>query len=101
MFAHFLKKIADLASRHVDFLRKTFSDGGIPSMSRVMTIPHVIISCWAVVYIVLHTHGIGLDTLTGLGAFATVHYGVNRVTNIFTKKQQPQDDQAAKEQANG
>lgn len=100
MFAKILSKISSLAGRHLDFLKKTFSDDGIPSMSRIMTVPHSLIACWAVVYIVLHTHGIGLDTATGLGAFATVHYGVNKITKIFTKKDAPTDD-AAKEAANG
>lgn len=83
MFSKLLSKIASLSGKHLDFLKKAFSDNGTPSMSRVMTIPHVIIACWAVVYIALKTHGIGLDTLTGLGGFATVHYGVNRISNMF------------------
>lgn len=87
-----LIRIGNLASAHLDFVKKAFSDNGTPSSSRLLTIPHSITACVALLYIVYKTHTIDGMTASGLGAFAGAHYAINRVTTAFGK--QKADDPA-------
>ena len=89
IFKSVLSKIDALASSHLDFIKKAFSDNGTPSSSRLLTIPHTITACVAVLYIVFKTHTIDGMTASGLGAFAGAHYAINRVTTAFGKNQNP------------
>jgi hypothetical protein len=66
------------------FLKAAFSDNGTPSSSRLLTVPHSIAAIFVLVYLTIHTgHYPGMDEATGLGAFATAHYAINRVSNMF------------------
>lgn len=85
MMTTVLAKLDSLASAHIDFLKRAFSDNGTPSSSRLLTIPHTITACAALLYIVYKTHGIDGMTASGLGAFAGAHYAINRVTTAFGK----------------
>jgi hypothetical protein len=80
-----LAKLNLLASAHFDFIKRAFSDNGTPSSSRLLTIPHTITACAALLFIVYKTHGIDGMTASGLGAFAGAHYAINRVTTAFGK----------------
>lgn len=72
-----------------EFLKGVFSDGGSPSASRVLTVPHVIVSCFAVVWVTVKTmHIPDAMTLAGLGGFATIHYAVNAARNVLQKTTQ-------------
>jgi hypothetical protein len=77
------------------YLNKAFSDGGSPSSSRLLTAAHSLIACGALIFVVVKTHALpdGM-TLTGLGAFSTAHYAVNRATNAFGKSNVPKPDVA-------
>lgn len=68
------------------YLKQAFSDSGSPSSSRLLTAVHSLVSCVALVWVVVKTHALpdGM-TLTGLGAFSTAHYAVNRATTAFGK----------------
>jgi hypothetical protein len=81
-------KIFSLADSHLDFIKKAFSDNGVPSSSRLLTVLHSLVACSAVVYIIVRSplHTIDGGVAAGLGGFATVHYGVNRITTAFQKK---------------
>lgn len=92
MLKHLLSRLNGLASSHLDFIKKAFSDNGTPSMSRLLTIPHSLTACIAVLYIVFKTHTIDGMTASGLGAFAGSHYAINRVTTAFGKNQNPTSD---------
>ena len=87
----FFSKVAALASAHLDFIKKAFSDKGTPSSSRLLTVLHSLVACSAVTYIVIHSpnHSIDGGVAAGLGAFATVHYAVNRGTTAFGKDNNP------------
>jgi len=89
MFKSVLTRLGVLASGHLDFVKKAFSDQGSPSSSRLLTIPHTITACVAVLYIVFKTHTIDGMTASGLGAFAGAHYAINRVTTAFGKSPTP------------
>lgn len=57
-----------------------------------MAIPHSIAAIFCLVYYVIKTHTLPDGTVSaGLGAFATAPYAVNRVSNMFQKKDQPED----------
>lgn len=75
------------------YLSKAFSDGGSPSSSRLLTAVHSLVACVVLVYVSFKNHGLpdGM-TLTGLGAFATAHYAVNRATTAFGKDKGPKPD---------
>lgn len=90
-----LARIELLASAHLDFVKKAFSDGGEPSSSRLLTIPHTVTACVALLYIVYKTHTIDGMTASGLGAFAGAHYAINRVTTAFGKQPAPKADDPA------
>ena len=85
--------ITDAIGKLSPWMSKAFSDGGSPSSSRVLTLLHSLVACAALVYIIIKTHLMpdGM-TLTGLGAFATAHYAVNRTTNAFGKSNAPKPD---------
>lgn len=72
------------------FVTQAFCDNGVPSSSRLLTIPHVIASIFVLVYVTIKNHVIPDATvLGGLGVFATVHYAVNKAGNAveaFSKK---------------
>ena len=84
----FKDKIVSLLDSHLDFMKKAFSDHGQPSSSRVLTVLHSLVACGALVYIIVRSpvHTIDGGVAAGLGGFATVHYGVNRVTTAFGKQ---------------
>jgi hypothetical protein len=70
------------------FLKGAFSDNGTPSSSRLLTAVHSGVVCGVLVAVVHHTHALpDAATMAGLGAFASVHYAVNRVTTAFGKNQ--------------
>ena len=75
------------------WVSKAFSDGGSPSSSRLLTAVHSLVACVALVFVVIKTHTLpdGM-TLTGLGAFSTAHYAVNRATTAFGKSNVPKPD---------
>lgn len=75
------------------WLAKAFSDNGSPSSSRILTLLHSLVSCGTLVYVVAKNHAIpdGM-TLTGLGAFSTAHYAVNRATTAWGKSNTPKPD---------
>jgi hypothetical protein len=75
------------------WMAKAFSDQGSPSSSRVLTLLHSLVACGALIYIVIKTHLMpdGM-TLTGLGAFSTANYAVNRATTAFGKPNTPKPD---------
>jgi hypothetical protein len=85
MSTRIASRISALASANLDFLKQAFSDNGTPSSSRLLTIPHTLTACAALLYIVYKTHGIDGMTASGLGAFAGAHYAINRVTTAFGK----------------
>jgi hypothetical protein len=72
---------------------KALSDGGSPSASRMLTAVHSLVACGVLIYVALKTHAIpdGM-TLTGLGAFSTAHYAVNRATTAWGKSNVPKPD---------
>lgn len=75
------------------WLNKAFSDGGSPSSSRFLTAVHSLVACVVLAYVSFKNHALpeGM-TLTGLGAFATAHYAVNRATTAFGKDKGPKPD---------
>jgi hypothetical protein len=84
-------KILALADSHLDFIKQAFSDNGTPSSSRLLTVLHSLVACSAVVYIIIRSplHTIDGGVAAGLGGFATVHYGVNRISNAMQRKAEP------------
>lgn len=78
------------------WMSKAFSDGGTPSSSRVLTAVHSLVACVTLIFVVVKTHMLpdGM-TLTGLGAFSTAHYAVNRATNAWGKPNTPKPDGAS------
>lgn len=75
------------------YLKQAFSDGGSPSSSRLLTAIHSLVACVVLLYVSIKNHGLpdGM-TLTGLGAFSTAHYAVNRATTAFGKDKPPKPD---------
>ncbi len=68
------------------YLKSAFSDNGTPSSSRLLTAVHSAVACVVLVYVVVKSHVMpDGTTLTGLGAFSTAHYAINRVTTAFGK----------------
>lgn len=87
MWKTLFQKISALCASHLDFMKKAFSDNGTPSSSRMLAIPHSLASIFVLVYLSVHLARFpGLDEATGLSAFATAPYAVNRVSNMFQKK---------------
>lgn len=88
------EKLFSLADAHLDFVKKAFSDNGIPSSSRLLTVVHSVVACFALIYIIVRSplHTIDGGVAAGLGGFATVHYGVNRFTSAFGKDKTPKLD---------
>lgn len=82
-----------MLAKTFQWLKNVFSDNGSPSASRLLTLPHSLVACGCLIYVCAKTHMMpdGM-TLTGLGAFATAHYAVNRATNAFGKDQGPKPD---------
>src|SRR6266404_9689185 len=70
----------------LSFLKQVFSDNGSPSASRLLTLLHSLVTCACLIYVTVHNHAIpdGM-TLTGLGAFATAPYAINRASVVFGK----------------
>jgi hypothetical protein len=86
MIAKALAKLNSLASAHLDFLKKAFSDNGQPSSSRLLTVLHSFAAMFVLIYIAVKTGKYpGVDEATGLGGFAVVHYGTNRISKMFGK----------------
>jgi hypothetical protein len=81
MFAFFVDQV-----KRFDF-GKAFSDDGQPSSSRLLTVPHSIVALFCAVYMTVKTGGHpDAMALTALGGLATVHYAVNRASNMFQRK---------------
>lgn len=81
-----LAKLSSLASAHLDFLKKAFSDNGQPSSSRLLTVLHSFAAMFVLIFIAVKTGKYpGVDEATGLGGFAVVHYGTNRISKMFGK----------------
>jgi hypothetical protein len=86
MIAKALAKLNSLASVHLDFLRAAFSDNGQPSSSRLLTVLHSFAAMFVLIFIAVKTGKYpGVDEATGLGGFAVVHYGTNRISKMFGK----------------
>lgn len=68
----------------IQYAKSVLSDNGIPSSSRLLTLLHSLVTCGCLIYVSVKNHAIpdGM-TLTGLGAFATAPYAVNRASNMF------------------
>lgn len=87
-----LSKLVQLGSAHLEFLRRAFSDNGVPSSSRILTLLHSLVAMGVLVFYVVKTHTMpDGGTLGGLGAFTTAHYLVNRATTAFGKQTKPAD----------
>jgi hypothetical protein len=83
-FKDLIKRFSTLAEKHLDFLSRAFSDNGTPSSSRVLTAFHSAAAIFVLTYIAVKSQKYpGVDEATGLGGFAVVHYGVNRVSGMF------------------
>ena len=81
-----LDKIGSLATGHLGYLKGAFSDNGMPSSSRFLTIPHSLTAIGCAIYMTVKTGGHPDPlALTALGGFATVHYAVNRASNMLKK----------------
>jgi hypothetical protein len=78
------------------YLKQAFSDGGNPSSSRLLTAVHSLVACGTLIFVAAKTHALpdGM-TLTGLGAFSTAHYAINRATTAFGKDKTSKSDTAA------
>jgi hypothetical protein len=71
------------------FLRQAFCDGGVPSASRLLTIPQSLAAIFVLVYATVKNHAVPDGAIcTGLGAFATAHYAINKVAGIWQNKGQ-------------
>ena len=72
------------------YISKAFCDGGVPSSSRLLTIPHSIAAIFVLIYVTIKNHAAPDATVCGgLGVFATVHYMVNKTGSAvesFSKK---------------
>lgn len=87
-----LTRIDSLAMSHLNFVKKAFSDNGQPSSSRLLTLLHSLTSIFLLLYIGIKTRTWpSLDVATGLGGFAVVHYGVNRVSGMFGGQKKDRD----------
>jgi hypothetical protein len=96
--------IAHGMSKISPFLAKAFSDGGSPSSSRILTLLHSLVACGVLIYAVVRTPNHPLPdgmTLTGLGAFSTAHYAVNRATNAWGKSNAPKPDDSQQQPGAG
>jgi len=68
------------------WVKAAFSDNGVPSSSRLLTLLHSLTACGTLIYVAVKNHAMpDGTTLTGLGAFSAAHYAVNRVTTAFGK----------------
>jgi hypothetical protein len=76
----------------MSFLKQALSDNGIPSSSRLLTLVHSLTACGCLIFVVIKNHDLpdGM-TLTGLGAFATAAYVVNRASTAFGKDRGSKD----------
>ncbi|VVB52061.1 Uncharacterised protein [uncultured archaeon] len=70
----------------IEWVRLAFSDNGQPSSSRVLTAASTLASIASLLFVVWKTHAMpdGM-ALTGLGAFASSPYAVNRASKMFGK----------------
>ena len=67
------------------YLKNAFSDNGTPSSSRLLTVPHSLVAMGSIVYMTVKTGGHpDAITIAALGGFATVHYAVNRASNMVS-----------------
>lgn len=75
------------------YWKQVFSDNGSPSASRLLTLLHSIVGCGCLILVVIKNHAMpdGM-TLTGLGAFITAPYAINRATTAFGKDQGSKPD---------
>jgi len=81
-------------SKFIDFIKEAFSDNGTPSSSRVLTALHSLAAIFVLVFIASKTRKYpGADEATGLGVFATVHYGVNKISGMFGGQKKDKPDQ--------
>jgi hypothetical protein len=86
MFARIASRISTLASSHLAFIKAAFSDNGQPSSSRLLTVLHSFAAMFVLIFIAVKTGKYpGVDEATGLGGFAVVHYGTNRISKMFGK----------------
>jgi len=77
----------------VQYCKLAFSDSGSPSSSRMLSLFHSLVACGTLIYVSVHNHALPDGaTLTGLGAFVTAPYAINRATNAWGKDQGPKPD---------
>jgi len=65
------------------FAADAFSENGHPSSSRLLSIPHSLAVAFCLIFVSVKNHVVP-DALTcgGLGAFATIHYMVNKGATV-------------------
>ena len=69
-----------------EFIKQAFSDNGQPSSSRLLTAATTLSSVVALLSVIFKTwHMPDGMALTGLGAFASSPYAVNRASKMFGK----------------
>ena len=75
-----------------EYAKAALSDNGIPSSSRLLTVFHSLVTCGCLIFVSIKNHAIpdGM-TLTGLGAFATAPYAINRASNMFGGQKKDKD----------
>lgn len=96
MLKYLLSHLNGLASSHLDFVKKAFSDDGTPSSSRLLTLFHSLVASGCLIFVVVKNHTLPDGTiLGGLGAFSTAHYLVNRATTVFDKNKNSTPDDVA------
>lgn len=72
----------------LDWIKKAFSDNGAPSSSRIMMALSTTCVLFGWLYAVIKTHQIPDGAASaGAGALATAPYAMNRVSNMWGKKQ--------------
>lgn len=69
------------------YAKSAFSDNGTPSSSRLLTLFHSLVSCGCLIFVIAKNHVLpdGM-ALTGLGAFVTAPYAINRASNMLNEK---------------
>ena len=86
-------KLSISVSPIIQYVKLAFSDGGSPSSSRILSLLHSLVACGTLIYVSIHNHALpDGTTLTGLGAFVTAPYAINRVTNAWGKDQGPKPE---------
>jgi hypothetical protein len=77
--------LRDLLSKHLNFVKIAFSDNGVPSSSRLLSIPHFVVAGFSILWTTIKTGGHpDYLAITALSGFAVAPYAVNRASNMFS-----------------